>query len=100
MQNITENTGKNSVETFELVGNDRIEYFEMNPDVEIEKGDRVILTLNHSEEWATYVVVPENDNPANFPATDDDYNGVILFLIEHDYSSEAVTAARKSQLGL
>lgn len=95
MQNITENT-----ETFELETVDAIAYFENDEDIVICEGDRVIIELNHELRSATYIVVPENCCESNFEPTEDDYDGVILFLIEHDYKSEAVIAARKDQLGL
>lgn len=99
MQNTTEN-GKNSVETFELETIDAFAYFENDDDIKICGSDRVIIELNHELQSATYMIVHEGENESNYRPEEDDYDGVINFLIEHDYKSEAVTAAREAQLGL
>jgi hypothetical protein len=89
-------------ETFELTGKDVRDYFENDPENQdqLEKGDRVIVTLYHERKAATWMVVPEGENPGNFVSEEDDYEGVVLFLVEHDFTSEDLVAARKAQLGL
>lgn len=87
-------------ETFELTGNDARNYFETDDDIVIQKGDKVIIELDHRKEVATWMIVPEGENPSNYVPTDDDYAGVVLWLYEHDYHSDAVVAARKSQVGM
>ena len=89
-------------ETFELTGKDARDYFENDPENQdqLEKGDRVIVTLYHERKAATWMVVPEGENPGNFVSEEDDYEGVVLFLAEHDFTSEDLVAARKAQLGL
>jgi len=89
-----------STEIFELEGNDRKAYFEHDEDVWIESGDEVVITLYHDIEAATYQIVPEGENAANFPTEEDDYAGVVAWLIEHDYTSKELIAARKGQLGI
>jgi hypothetical protein len=89
-----------TTETFELEGNDARTYFETDDDIVIQKGDRVIIEIDHEKEVATWMIVPEGENPSNFVPTDDDYEGVVLWLYEHDYQSGAVVAARKSQVGM
>lgn len=86
-----------TTETFNLEGNDRKAYFEHDDDICILKGDQVIITLHHDKEAATYQIVPEGENVGNFPTEEDDYSGVIAWLIEHDYTSDELIAARKAQ---
>lgn len=89
-------------ETFELTWKDARDYFENDPENQdqLGKGDRVIVTLHHEKEDATWMVVPEGENPGNFVSGEDDYEGAVLFLVEHDFMSEDLVAARKAQLGL
>lgn len=89
-------------ETFELTGKDARDYFELDPENQdqLEKGDRVVVTLHHDKKAATWMVVPEDEKTSNFVTEEDDYDGVVLFLVEHDYVSDGLTAARKAQLGL
>lgn len=89
-------------ETFELTGKDARDYFENDPENQdqLEKGDRVIVTLHHNKKAATWMVVPEGENHSNYVPEEDDYDGVVLFLVEHDYTSDGITAARKAQLGI
>lgn len=75
-------------------------YFEFDPDIEIGPGDRVFVEVNYRERWATSVVVPEGENPANYVSEDDDYDGVIRLLIELDYRTPKLIKARRDQLGL
>jgi hypothetical protein len=89
-----------TTETFELEGNDARTYFENDDDIVIQKGDRVIIELDHEKEVATWMIVPEGENPSNFVPMDDDHEGVVLWLYEHDYHSEAIVATRKSQVGM
>lgn len=81
-----------ATETFNLEGNDREAYFEHDEDICILEGDQVIITLYHDKKAATYQIVPEGENVANFPTEEDDYAGVVAWLIEHDYT----IAARKA----
>lgn len=53
-------------ETIRLTGNDAVEYFELDPDIELNEGDRVYVELDHSKRVATWMVVPEGENPANY----------------------------------
>jgi hypothetical protein len=96
----TTHTEQNPIETFELETIDARAYFANDDDIVIEEGDRVIIELNHELQSATYIIVPENSCKENFVPEEDDYDGVVLFLIEHDYKSDALIAARKSQLGM
>ena len=83
-----------------MEGNDRKAYFEHDDDITIEEGDRVVITLYHDKEAATYQIVPEGENASNFPTEEDDYTGVVAWLIENDYTSDELIAARKAQLGI
>jgi hypothetical protein len=87
-------------EVFELEGPDRHEYFKHDDDIVIRSGDHVIIELLHDREAATWMIVPAGENPANYVAQEDDYDGVVAWLNEHDYRSEAITARRNAQLGL
>jgi hypothetical protein len=89
-------------ETFELTGKDARDYFENDPENQdqLGKGDRVIVELYHEKKAATWMVVPEDENPSNYVSEEDDYNGVVAWLVEHDFTSDGLTAARKAQLGL
>lgn len=89
-----------TTEKFELEGIDKQAYFEHDDEIVIGKGDRVIIELDHDKQSATWTIVPEGENEANYTSTDDNYDGVILWLIEHDYKSSDVTTVRKSQLGM
>jgi hypothetical protein len=87
---------------FELCGKDARDYFYNDPENQdqLDKGGRVVVTLYHEKQAATWMVVPEGENPADFVSEEDDYEAVVAWLIEHDYVSPSLTAARKSQLGL
>lgn len=87
-------------ETIRLTGNDAVEYFELDPDIELNEGDRVYVELDHSKRVATWMVVPEGENPANYVPQEDDYGAVVAWLIEHDYDSPSLRAARRAQLGI
>lgn len=85
---------------FELVGNDKKAYFENDDEVEVQSTDRVLVTLDYAKKAATWIVVPEGENPSNCVPQEDDYDGVINWLIEHDYDSPELIQARRDQLGL
>lgn len=89
-----------TVETFELCGNDKNEYFDEDDDIKIQYTDRVLVTLNYTKKVATWLLVPDGENPSNYVPTEDDYDGVINWLVEHGYSSEELIQARRNQLGL
>lgn len=89
-----------TTEKFELVGKDARDYFATDADVNPQKGDSVIIELDHERKTATWMIVPEGKNAGNYVPTDDDYDGVVAWLNEHDYRSEDIEAARRSQIGL
>lgn len=89
-------------ETFELTGKDARDYFENDPENQdqLEKGCRVIVALYHEKQAATWMVVPGGENPSNYGPEEDDYDGVVAWLVEHDFTSDGIVAARKAQLGI
>lgn len=89
-----------TTETFKLFGNDAKKYVELDPDIELQDGDRVYVELDHVKRVATWMVVPEGENPANYVPQEDDYGAVVAWLIEHDYDSPSLRAARRAQLGI
>lgn len=91
---------KTETEKFELEGNDRQAYFEHDDEIVVGKGDRVVIELDHEKESAAWMIVPDGQNEAIYVPTDDDYDGVVAWLNEHDYRSDAIVARRKSQVGM
>jgi hypothetical protein len=87
-------------ETIRLTGNDAKGYFELDPDVELNDGDRVFVELDHTKKFVTWMIVPEGENPSNYVPQEDDYGAVVAWLIEHDYDSPSLRAARRAQLGI
>ena len=86
-------------EKIQLKPHEGSEYFSLDPDIVLEKGDRVIIEIDHEKRSATWMIVPEGENPGNFVPEDDDYDRVIMFLYERDYHTPDIIAARKSQVG-
>lgn len=91
---------KTTQETIRLTGNDARAYFELDPDISLNEGDRVYVELDHVKRVATWMIVPEGENPANNYPEEDDYEAVVAWLIEHDYDSPDLREARRAQLGL
>lgn len=58
---------------------DARKYFEVDGDrlEQVKDGDMVIVTIDFENRKADYVWYGAGENPANFPAEEDDYDGVV-----------------------
>lgn len=54
-------------------------YFEADADrlEQVQEGDLVLVTIDFENEKADYIWYGDGENPANFPAIEDDYEGVL-----------------------
>jgi hypothetical protein len=55
---------------------DAKKYFELDPERKVSENDVVIVFLDLYKKRAEYAWVPEGGNPSDFPAEEDDFDGV------------------------
>ncbi|OYD08560.1 hypothetical protein [Paludifilum halophilum] len=74
-------------------------YFETDAErlAEVKDGDLVLVEIDFDQETTNFTVYPEDENPANFPAEEDEFDAVVEAFKEEIEEAKEIQEAREEE---